>query len=863
MKTNKIIAMFIFFVLIINWFIPNVILAKDSIIAEESNEIKLNNEIELEENTNDENNLEENTNNEDNVEEKTNKEDKLEENDDTNDFKREIDVINEENQTSENSNDITEKKVELKEMEHQDIDQEEVDEEQENKDNLEKNIITKDIEERKILNEENEEIIIDEKMAQIEYNSHIQDLGWEDDFSKIDGETSGKEGNNKRIEAIKIKLGKDKEILGDSIIRYQVHVQDYGWMNWKKDGEIAGTVGESKRIEAIKIQLENLDLNSVIYRVFVEKAGWTKWSKDGEIAGTVGEGLKIEAIQIKIVKTPKMDVNYVYNTETNTVKAILRSNKIIKQIINDSDWIISEDQLSCSKEYSINDTYLINIKDNDDIENIIELKINQIKEPVIEYKAHVQNIGWQENVSENEIAGTTGKNLRMEAIKIKIKGLEENINIKYQTHVQDIGWQDWVYNNEQSGTTGLGKRIEAVKIMLENTNNFSIEYRVHISDYGWQKWKRNGEVAGTTGLSKKIEAIQIRIVYREKENIDPEVVYRTHVQDTGWQSYVIEGLTAGTEGQSKRVEALQIDLSGVQSNAKILYRTHVQDIGWQQWVSNNSIAGTTGKSKRVEAIQIKLDGMEEYTVKYKVHMQDYGWSDWMIDGEVAGTTGKSKRIEAIQVKIVPKYYRQYIGIDVSSYNKDINWQAVKNSGIQFAMIRCGYRGYRTGKIVEDTKFKYNIKNALANGIKVGLYFYSQAISTDEGIEEANFAINLAKQYNIKYPIAIDSEMSGAETNDGRADGLNSVDRTNVLKAFCNQIKNKGYEPMVYASKNWFYNNLQVDRLSDYETWLAHYTGSANIKSNYKYNYTMWQYTSSGIVSGINGKVDMNIGYKNY
>lgn len=180
------------------------------------------------------------------------------------------------------------------------------------------------------------------------------------------------------------------------------------------------------------------------------------------------------------------------------------------------------------------------------------------------------------------------------------------------------------------------------------------------------------------------------------------------------------------------------------------------------------------------------------------------------------------------------------------------------------MIRCGYRGYRNPRIVMDSKFDENIRNASAVGIKVGIYFFSQAVSISEAVEEANYAVNLAKKYNcVTYPIAIDTESSGADNHDGRADVIGTALRTNVIAAFCNQVSNLGYKPMIYASRDWLYYNLEITRLLSYETWLAHYTGSPSIKSNYRYNYTMWQYTSSGSISGINSNVDMNIGYKKY
>ena len=144
--------------------------------------------------------------------------------------------------------------------------------------------------------------IFAEYTANIAYNSHVQDYGWEEDFSKKDGEISGTTGASKRIEALKIELGSLKKTYPNTSIKYQVHVQDYDWMNWKKDGEVAGTIGESKRIEAIKIKLQGLDEYSVIYRVHVQDYGWTDWNSNGEIAGTIGKSKRIEAIQIKIIK---------------------------------------------------------------------------------------------------------------------------------------------------------------------------------------------------------------------------------------------------------------------------------------------------------------------------------------------------------------------------------------------------------------------------------------------------------------------------------------------------------------------------------------------------------------------------------
>lgn len=153
--------------------------------------------------------------------------------------------------------------------------------------------------------------------------------------------------------------------------------------------------------------------------------------------------------------------------------------------------------------------------------------------------------------------------------------------------------------------------------------------------------------------------------------------------------------------------------------------------------------------------------------------------------------------------------------------------------------------------------------AKANGIPIGLYFFTQAVNTKEAVQEANYVLNLIKTYGVKvtYPIAIDTETANGGA--GRADNLDVATRTAVCKAFCDTIRKAGYTPAIYASRDWFYNNLNMEQLKGYDIWVAHYTNNVAIKTDYKYDYDMWQYTSSGKVNGIVGNVDLNICYKNY
>ena len=272
------------------------------------------------------------------------------------------------------------------------------------------------------------------------------------------------------------------------------------------------------------------------------------------------------------------------------------------------------------------------------------------KEPSICYTTHIQDIGWQNQVKDGEMAGTEGQAKRLEAIKITLKDLS-GVKIKYQTHIQDIGWQDWKYDGTLAGTEGQSKRLEAIRIELEENDKYSIMYRVHIQDIGWQDWRYDGEKAGTEGQSKRLEAIQIKIVEKQTSI---SVNYSVHVQDIGWQNWKAEEKIAGTEGQSKRLEAIKIELLTNIKNLKLKYRVHIQDIGWQDWKDSEEMAGTEGQSKRLEAIQIKLENTQDYSIEYRVHVQDIGWQDWVKDGKTSGTEGQSKRLEAIQIRIISK-----------------------------------------------------------------------------------------------------------------------------------------------------------------------------------------------------------------
>ena len=240
-------------------------------------------------------------------------------------------------------------------------------------------------------------------------------------------------------------------------ISYKVHRQDFDWEeDWKKDGQTSGTEGQCKRLEAIQIKLtgevaENYD---VYYSVHAENFGWLGWAKNGEEAGTAGYGYRLEAIRIQLVtkgdKAPEL---------IGTIKEAMKAR-------------------------------------------------------LVGYQTHVQDYGTQAYVYDGAMAGTEGECKRMESIRMKLPS-SMNSSIQYRSHVQNIGWEKkWASNGSLSGTTGQCKRLEAIQIKLSGdvAENYDVYYRVHAQDYGWLAWAKNGESSGTEGYAKRLEAIEVRLV---------------------------------------------------------------------------------------------------------------------------------------------------------------------------------------------------------------------------------------------------------------------------------------------------------------------------------------------------------------
>ena len=303
----------------------------------------------------------------------------------------------------------------------------------------------------------------------IYYQVHRQDYGWEVDEKdeadltkwKSDGAESGTVGESKRLEGIKIQL--PKGVSGS--VEYRTHIQNTGWeTKWKKDGEVSGTSGKSLRLEAIQVKLTGkvADNYDVYYCVHAQNVGWLNWAKNGEEAGTAGYGYRLEAIKIMLV--PKGE------------KAPAK--------VGDSD--------------------------------------KAMEARLVGYQTHVQDFGTQAYVYDGAVAGTSGQAKRMESIRINLPStMASEGKIEYRSHVQNIGWEkDWKQTNQLSGTTGKSLRLEAIQMKLSGNiaKEYDVYYRVHAQNFGWLGWAKNGEEAGTAGYSYRLEAIQVVMVPKGTEN---------------------------------------------------------------------------------------------------------------------------------------------------------------------------------------------------------------------------------------------------------------------------------------------------------------------------------------------------------
>lgn len=484
-----------------------------------------------------------------------------------------------------------------------------------------------------------------------------------------DGATAGTTGRSKTIEAIQVEL---PVLSSSSLVSVRCHVRNIGWEDWGRGS--GGTTGRALPIEAIQLKLNGPveDNYDIWYRVHSSNVGWLGWAKNGESAGTQGYAYGVEAIQIKLVKKGA-------NAPGSTTDAF-------------------------------------------------------IKKPVsLTYSAHVSDIGWQPYVSSGEIAGTTGRNLSVEALSFKLLNAGAGDAVKVRAHVRNIGWQDWMDNS--GGTTGRALNIEALQLQLSDSlsSQYDLWYRVHVQDIGWLDWAKNGEVAGTTGMAKHVEAVQVIMQKKGASAPGPtdspsvglvSINYSSVSGSSSWGQTVQNGATSGTMGQDLPLHAIRVQLPTNVSGG-VSYKTHLSNIGWGAACANGSASGDLSGAQEIEALSISLSGQaaKRYDVWYRVYIENFGWLGWTKNGSNAGSSGCGLHVEAYQVVIkainsaapgstANSFCNGTSQLPYIGYQNPSQFYQVSNRSVTIKNMGQGIFGYRT-----ESRIPYNAtRNQIVNAI---------------------------------------------------------------------------------------------------------------------------------------------------
>ena len=280
---------------------------------------------------------------------------------------------------------------------------------------------------------------------------------------------------------------------------------------------------------------------------------------------------------------------------------------------------------------------------------------------------HVQNAGDVAGTpaGTGSSVGTTGQSLRLESFSIALPAGTDG-SVEYRGHVQNVGWDAWVADGAECGSRGLSRRVEALQACLSGkvAETHSVWYRVHVENQGTMGWARDGQAAGTAGRSLRVESLEVQVLPKGEVPADyvaGQASYvgaatgSVHVQDRGWTAGG-PALSFGTTGKSRRLEAVRLSVPNQPVPGGIEYEVHAQNRGWMPSAADGALAGTTGQSRRLEAVRVRLTGelAGGFSVWYRVHSQNRGWLGWTCDGQDAGTSGLSLRAEAIDVQVLPQ-----------------------------------------------------------------------------------------------------------------------------------------------------------------------------------------------------------------
>lgn len=642
----------------------------------------------------------------------------------------------------------------------------------------------------------------------VEYRACTEKSGWQNWVrNKV---TAGDISTSDKIQVVKI-------LLTDTYkggIAYKTYAMGQGWQEQATNGDASGSTAG---IQAIRIELfGDIKANySIKYRVHLLGKDWTPWVQDGKESGVTSGNDVIDGYEVILINKEGAEVTGEaadYSADLPATEGVTPSESKSTEVVMESN--TNQNQPVNNTVQTTDVTQTVN-------NTVQTVDINQTTNQTVQTGTGTENTTQQTTVQDNSgitvvdeqvpITNTPQTQVQVQTQQVATNELAKKL---VEKAANEVG-----YKQDASGLTKYGQwwagkvgdsAFEKAKwssmflAWCGNEIGLSDEQYGYYacSDY-WVTWFKNNNAYHEVKDYTPQVGDMIFFDYDQNGTSDHNGIVKSTANG---QVYAIEGNIDG------EVKECNYDLTDTRLKG---YGTPLFDkVSSETKPVNNT---NTNQSTQAEVPTGNGGGFGSYT----------------------------------------KLSTPITGIDVSTYNGNINWSKVKNSEAKFAYIRLGGR-HTKGYLYTDTRYHNNIKAANDVGMDVGIYFFTQAISKEEAIEEANYVLEKVKGYKIKYPIAIDTEYSpsGKRTN-----SLSKAKRTEIMKVFCDKINSAGYKSQIYSSKSWFSEKLNIGELNAYDKWVAQYTTAA--KTSFAYPYSVWQYTDKGSIPGISGNVDKNRCYVAY
>ena len=687
---------------------------------------------------------------------------------------------------------------------------------------------------------------------------HQSEIGW---LSTVgDGQTIGSDTNNKNLEAAKLIIENapeaDLRIVGDA------HVSGIGWINNQEAGNTLGTVGAGRAIEGLRLRLAGRQASQyqIYYRAYAKGYGWLGWASSNELAGSIGHGVPVQAIQVKLVKNGESAPSPLGDSEvefpyTYTVTGHQANVGWIPEVINDG------------------------VVGNVNTGNALEaFKITFLGSKPgdigVQADAHVSTIGWINNQDASQVVGgTVGSGHALEGIRLRLVGKKANkYQIYYRAYAKGYGWLGWASSNELAGSIGHGVPVQAIQVKLvkngesapsplgDSEVEFPYTYTVtgHQANVGWIPEVINDGVVGNVNTGNALEAFKITFLGSKPGDIGVQA--DAHVSTIGWiNNQDASQVVGGTVGSGHALEGIRLRLVGNKANKyNLYYRVYIEQFGWLGWANANELAGSENLSLHIQGLQVKAvmkkyddgslanDQNESYVTEPKTgfasiirngrRMQVYFYNGQIVtwnfrEGRnfyhVDPSTGE---ILTLQTTRSDSVWAE--GIDISEHNYGINLADYRNG---FVIIRIGY------STKEDKHWREYLRICEQLHIPYGVYLYSYALNDADAVEEAKFTLNILSQIHPTLGVWFDMEDADGYKQRRAPWILNKTTISSITRTYLDIVATSGHTVGIYASSSWFSNYIDVP---GYPKWVANWgVNDGQWHNDFSNQAYMQQYTS--------------------